>query len=358
MTSRERILATINHATPDHTPCGYHGMAACNDALMARYKIATYPELMDRLGYDMIDIRGVVDPEWIAPFPKTRELGGDEFQNHLGFRMRRMKTTFGEITEHSDSIWKNARDIADMADNDSFTFPKLEWFDFSAMSARLDAFKGRAIMASGASVFQHPTFLRGLDNYLCDLYDAPEIVEHISKRFTDFYLAYFDRMLTACEGKIDILRCADDFGTQQSLLINRDLLRRYFYPSLKKLIDLAHSHGAKFMFHSCGSIRPLIPDLIELGVDILDPLQPKANDMEIASLKAEFGGRICLHGSICTQETLPNGSAEDVRREVRSRLELFRGQSGFILAPSHIVQPDVPLENLLAMYDTAREFAA
>ncbi len=112
------------------------------------------------------------------------------------------------------------------------------------------------------------------------------------------------------------------------------------------------------MFHSCGSIRPLIPDLIELGVDILDPIQPKANDMDLGSLKAEFGGRICFHGSVCTQETLPNGTPDDVRREVLSRLELFSGQGGFILAPSHIVQPDVPLRNLLAFYETASEFAA
>jgi uroporphyrinogen decarboxylase len=356
MTSRERILSAINHAVPDRTPCDYHGMAACNNALFTHFNLAPgdYPALMDRLGYDMIDIRGVVDPVWHGPFPQIRELGGGEFQTWLGFRMRRMQTSFGEITEHSDSIWKNARDIAGMADGDTFTFPKVEWFDFSGMSARLDRFKGRAIMASGASVFQHPSFLRGLDNYLCDLYEAPEIVAHISRLYTDFYLAYFDRMLTACEGKIDILRCADDFGTQQALLINRDLLRRFFYPALKKLIDLAHSHGAKFMFHSCGSIRPIIGDLIELGVDILDPLQPRANDMDLASLKAEFGGRICFHGSVCTQETLPHGTPDDVRRDVRARLELYAGQGGFILAPAHIVQPDVPLENLLALYEETR----
>ncbi|MDR2675984.1 MAG: hypothetical protein LBC18_14245 [Opitutaceae bacterium] len=358
MTSRERILAAINHERPDGIPCDFHGMDACNKALFSRLAAPDYPSLMDRLGYDMIDIRGIVDPDWVAPFPKVRELGGGEFQDWLGFRKKRMQTAFGEITEHSDFVWKNAQTVADLADGGAFVFPKVEWFDFSTMPGRLDPFAGRAVMASGASVFQHPTLVRGLDNVLCDLYEAPELVGHLSKLYTDFYLAYFDRMLTACAGRIDILRCADDFGTQQALLIKPEFFRRFFRKPLKKLVDLAHSHGVKFMFHSCGSIRPLIRDLIEIGVDILDPIQPKAVDMNLADLKAEFGAKICFHGSVCTQSTLPDGTPEDVRREVFSRLELFKGEGGFILAPAHIVQPDVPVENIIALYDAARQFNA
>jgi uroporphyrinogen decarboxylase len=358
MTSRERILAAINHERPDKIPCDYHGMEACNRALFAHCQVADYPALMDKLGYDMIDIRGIVDPDWVAPFPKVRELGGGEFQDWLGFRKKRMQTAYGEITEHSDFVWKNAQTIDDLADSDAFTFPRLEWFDFGTMSARLDPFAGRAVMASGPSVFQHPTLVRGLDNVLCDLHESPGFVHYISKRYTDFYLAFHDRMLTACAGKIDILRCADDFGTQQALLIKPGFFREFFKPRLRQLVDLAHSHGVKFMFHSCGSIRPLIRDLIEIGVDILDPIQPMAVDMNLADLKAEFGAEICFHGSVCTQSTLPDGTPEDVRREVFSRLELFRGEGGFILAPAHIVQPDVPVGNIIALYDAAREFNA
>ena len=358
MTSRERVLAAINHECPDRTPCDFHGMAACNRALFAHYHVTDYPALMDRLGYDMIDIRGVVDPEWVAPFPKERELGNGEFQDWLGFRKKRMQTAYGEITEHSDFVWKDAQTVGDLADSDAFVFPKLEWFDFSTMAARLEQFADRAIMASGASVFQHPTLVRGLDNVLCDLYEAPEIVRHMSERYTGFYLEFFDRMLAACRGRIDILRCADDFGTQQALLMKSEFFREFFKHQIKRLVDLAHSHGAKFMFHSCGAIRPLIRDLIEIGVDILDPIQPMAAGMNLAELKAEFGADICFHGSVCTQSTLPGGTPEDVRREVFSRLELFEGQGGFILAPAHIIQPDVPLQNIIALYEAAREFNA
>ena len=356
MNSRERILAAINHERPDKIPCDFHGTAPCNQALFARFKCNTLPELMDRLGYDMVDIRGIVDPEWIAPFPQTRILDDGQIQNHLGFRHRRMQTAFGEVTEHSGYIWKDAQTIADLADNDTFTFPRVEFFDFSTMAARLDQFKGRAIMASGASVFQHSTLVRGLDAALCDLYESPEIIGHINKLYNDFYLAFFDRLFTACKGKIDILRCADDFGTKQSLLIRPEQFRQYYKAPLVKLIGLAHSHGVKFMFHSCGAIRPLIPELIEIGVDILDPVQPEAAGMNLAELKAEFGGKICFHGSISTQKTLPNGAPSDVRREVFERMSLFKGRGGFILAPAHMVQPDVPIENIIALYEAAREF--
>ena len=111
------------------------------------------------------------------------------------------------------------------------------------------------------------------------------------------------------------------------------------------------------MFHSCGAIRPLIGDLIEIDVDILDPVQPLAAGMDIAGLKKEFSGKICFHGSICTQQTLPKGAPDEVRREVLNRLELFKNQGGYILAPAHIVQPDAPLENIIALYQTARDFS-
>lgn len=156
-------------------------------------------------------------------------------------------------------------------------------------------------MASGASVFQHPTFLRGIQNLLMDMAIRPEMAHWLMDRFTDFYLAFFDRMLTEAKGRIDILRVADDLGTQRGLFFSPQLFRTFIKPRLKKLIDMTHSHGVKFLFHSCGAIRLLIEDLIEIGVDILDPLQAAADGMEPQALKDACGGDICLHGGICTQ---------------------------------------------------------
>jgi uroporphyrinogen decarboxylase len=170
-------------------------------------------------------------------------------------------------------------------------------------------------------------------------------------RFTDFYLDFFDRMLTAANGRIDILRTADDLGTQRGLFFSPEMFRTFIKPRLKKLVDMTHSHGVKFLFHSCGAIRPLIEDLIEIGVDILDPLQAAADGMEPQALKNAYGDRICLHGGICTQYLLPGGTPEEVRCEVRRRLDILGRGGGFILAPCHVLQADVPTENILAMSD-------
>ena len=131
------------------------------------------------------------------------------------------------------------------------------------------------------------------------------------------------------------------------------MFRTFFKPRLKKLVDMAHSHGVKFMFHSCGAVRPLIGNLIEIGVDILDPLQAAAEGMEPPGLKDTYGDRICLHGGICTQYLLPKGTPDEVRAEVRRRVEIFGAGGGYILAPCHVFQTDVPSENILAMIDAA-----
>jgi uroporphyrinogen decarboxylase len=234
-------------------------------------------------------------------------------------------------------------------------WPDAAWFDFADFAARLDAWRDFAVMASGASVFQHPTFLRGIDHLLVDMAIRPEIAHWLIDRFTDFYLVFFDRMLTAARGRIDILRAADDLGTQRSLFFSPEMFRTFIKPRLKKLIDMTHSHGVKFLFHSCGAIRPLIDDLIEIGVDILDPLQAAADGMEPQVLKDAYGGRICLHGGICTQYLLPNGTPDEVREEVRRRAAILGAGGGYILAPCHVLQTDVPTENIRAMSEAGLE---
>jgi uroporphyrinogen decarboxylase len=138
-------------------------------------------------------------------------------------------------------------------------------------------------------------------------------------------------------------------------LIGPDLFDRFVAPRLRRLVALAHGHGVAVMFHSCGAIVPLIDRLIDLGIDVLDPLQAAAKDMEPALLKQRFGARLCLHGGIDTQHLLPHGSPEDVRREVRRRSAILGAGGGYILAPCHVLQTDVPTANVLAMYETGWE---
>src|SRR5690606_2748051 len=136
------------------------------------------------------------------------------------------------------------------------------------------------VMATGASVWQHPSFLRSLEALSMDLLAEQEMAKFLLDKFTDFYVDYFDRMLDAAKGRIDILRIADDIGTQQGLMFSPQVFREMFAPRINRIIDMAHSHGVKVMFHSCGAIIPLIDDIIACGADILDPLQARAKGMD------------------------------------------------------------------------------
>jgi len=348
MNAKERVLTAVARQVPDRLPMDFQ----CNPWVLERLHrdlgTSTHRELLDRLRSDVVDLRGVVDPACCGPVPQRRELGGGVRENFWGWRQKVMQTATGPEDQFVEFVLAEATSIDDF---ERHRWPSPDWFDFSEFSARLDEWRDLAVMASGASVFQHPTFLRGLENLLIDMATRGEMAHWLIDRFTDFYLGFFDRMLTAAEGRIDILRTADDLGTQRGLLLSPDMFRTFIKPRLSKLIDMTHSHGVKFLFHSCGAIRPLIEDLIEIGIDILDPLQAAADGMEPQALKDACGDRICLHGGICTQHLLPRGTPDEIRREVRRRLRIMGSGGGYILAPCHVLQMDVPTENILAMSD-------
>jgi len=346
MDSRERVLPAINLAEPDRVPMDFLGNPGVMERLRRDLGTASHRDLLQRLRSDIVDLRGAVDPVYCGPVPFSRELGGGVRENFWGWHQQIVQTDSGPEDSFVDFVLAEAASIEEL---EAHRWPSPDWFDFSGFAARLDAWRDFAIMATGPSVFQHATFLRGMESLLVDMATAPEMAHWLMDRFTNYYLAYFDRLLTAAPGRVDILRVADDVATQRGLLCSRGMFREFVLPRLRKLVELAHSHGVKAMFHSCGAIRPVIEDIIGAGVDILDPLQAAAEGMAPEGLKADYGSRICLHGGICTQFLLPQGTVDEVRRDVRRRVEILGNGGGFILAPCHILQTDVPTANILAM---------
>ncbi|MCX5637996.1 MAG: uroporphyrinogen-III decarboxylase, partial [Planctomycetota bacterium] len=162
----------------------------------------------------------------------------------------------------------------------------------------------------------------------------------------------------AAGGRIDFFRIGDDFGTQNSLVMSPRMFRDIIKPALKAMADTAKKYGAYYYHHSCGAVRELIPDLIETGVDVLDPIQVQAAGMVPTELKAEFGQKICFSGGVDEQRLLPNGSPEDVRKGVFQLLEDMARGGGFFIGPTHNFQADIPTANILAMYDAARQWVA
>ncbi|HXV42231.1 MAG TPA: cobalamin-dependent protein, partial [Anaerolineae bacterium] len=158
------------------------------------------------------------------------------------------------------------------------------------------------------------------------------------------------RVLELAGDRLDMVYFYDDVATQNSLMISQEMWRNYVRPCHARLIEVAKSYGLKVMYHCDGAIYPLVPELIDLGIDLLNPVQADAKGMEPPRLKAEFGDRLSFHGGIDIIKTLPGGTVEDVRREVRERVQVLGRQGGYILASSHHIQSDTPLANVLAMY--------
>ena len=159
------------------------------------------------------------------------------------------------------------------------------------------------------------------------------------------------RVLRAAAGRIDIVLTGDDFGAQNGLLISADMWRRFIRPGFAEYVSLVKRHKAIAMHHTCGSVVDIIPDMIECQLDILQSIQPEANGMSLANLKKLFGENICFHGGVSIQRTMPYGSREEIRREVKSIADIARQDGGYIFCTSHNIQADTPLENIVTLMD-------
>lgn len=200
--------------------------------------------------------------------------------------------------------------------------------------------------------FQDACSAFGMELALINMISNPGMYRAVDDRITEFYLRANEIFFDYCGGKIDAVLIGNDFGSQRGLMLSADMIRQFVMPNAKRLVDQAHSFGAKVIYHSCGSIFDAIPALIEIGVDAIHPIQALAKDMQADKLKAAYGGQVSFCGGVDTQDLLVNGSPEDVRQSVRHLRELF--PTGLIVSPSHeAIQEDVSPENIVALFDEA-----
>ncbi len=204
------------------------------------------------------------------------------------------------------------------------------------------------IGAIGFSLYERAWILRGIEPILVDLVANPSFAEELLDAILEFDLVVTKRM---CQFPVDAFHFGDDWGQQKGLIMSPGLWRSMFKKRLRRLYDTVHAAGVPVSIHSCGDISEIIPDLIEIGVNVISPLQAEALDFEF--LKREYGKDLTFWGGVSTQKTLPSGSPDDVRAEIRARKEVLGKGGGYILAPSHELQGDIPLENMLAFIDEA-----
>jgi len=308
---------------------------------------ATREEVFDTLHIDAIVS---VAPDYTGP--PLASVGPDEQVDHWGIRSRRFSYATGSYWEQSFHPLAAARSLRDL---DEYPWPRADWFDFSPLREKTRMVRETRVVECGyMAPFYFHNLLRGLERSLVDPLDDPDFTHEIVRRICSFFYEYHLRAFESCDGTVDVAQVTDDYGGQAGPLISLATFREFYKPHMRRFIDLCHSFHVIVFHHDDGAIRPFLPDLVEMGIDVLNPVQHTCPGMEREGLKRDFGRRICFHGGIDNQGALPFGSEEDVRNEVRRSVDTLASDgTGYILAPCHNIQAVSPVENILAMYDEA-----
>lgn len=349
-TPRDRILAAIGRETLDRIPTDYWGTDEVTLAVCRHLGCANTFEMYDRLGVDGIAGAG---PRYIGPPLPTCGDGFFYTAQAWGMRFQAQEYAGGVYWEQSYYPLAEAKSIEDL---NNYAWPELDWFDYDVIVQQCARHPERAIEVGYSAIFYYHNMLRGLELSLMDPLLWPEFTHHLLQKISDFLYEYHARSFEATHGLAHLTQVTDDFGTQRDLLISPKVFHEFYKPHIQRAIDLAKSFGLLVFHHDDGAIRPLIPELVEMGIDVLNPVQWRCEGMDPSELKDTFGEQVCFHGGIDNQEIMPFGTTDDVRKEVADKLStLGRDGRGYILAPCHALQPNTPVANVVTLYESARE---
>jgi uroporphyrinogen decarboxylase len=388
LTPRERVAQALEHHEPDRVPVDFLATTEVWAKLMEHFEPEAAASPLDEyldpqreamlralevdcrlLSYDMFcqPPERVLHPgaqvDWWGSLNRStpnrmwRQRNADGTWNDIwGTHSERVETTFGAYEGFVDWPLSQAEKVEELQQH---PWPEPDWWDFTPLPdllRRLDEQGQYSIRFRIGSVFEIAWQLRGMQEFLMDLASQPELPLYIMDRLTDIYVENTRRVLELAGDRLDLLYFYDDVATQASLMISKNMWRDYVRPRHQRLVELIHSHGKKVMYHCDGSVWPLIPEFIELGIDVLNPIQPDAKGMDLAQIKAAYGERLCFHGGVDINQTLPRGTPEEVAAEVRERVQVLGAGGGYILCSSHHLQPDTPVANVLAMYGTGLRY--
>jgi uroporphyrinogen decarboxylase len=238
-----------------------------------------------------------------------------------------------------------------------YPWPTADLWDYEHIAQSARSCGQYWVWSHSRGIFEISWFLRGFDGFMLDLVDRPEFANALMDHVQSYLMNRTRSILDSCDGQIDMIEYNDDVGGQNGLLISPCMWRAFLKPRLAAIIQMCKDYGVRIRYHSCGGVQPIIRDLIKVGVDVLNPVQTHAVGMEPTALKRDFGAHLTFDGGVDTQRLLPMSSAAQVSGEVRRLIDTLGRGGGYILAPSHALQADVPLGNVLAMYETALGYA-
>ena len=379
MTSRERIRTSLNHKEPDRIPVDL------GSTIVTSICKGSYIELMDKLGFDIeeesIEMMDIVQQlpvldqrllDWanVDAVPLTTN-GPSDYE--LEIKEEGDYYTFvdewgAKLYRPKDGYYFDYREFP-IQESSLAALEKMDWPDpddpgrmkgVKEKAERLYNETDYAIVGSplfGGGIFEHPARVRGMEEFLMSTVSNKKFAEAIMEKFTQIYIKATENFLKEVGEYIDVFAYWDDVGMQNGPMIRPSFYREYVKPRQKRLFDVIRKHSdAKIFLHSCGASSQFIPDFIEIGVDILNPIQVSAKGMDTKKLKKEYGKDITFWGGgVDTQDVLPFGSKVDVREEVQKRIEDLAAGGGFVFAAVHNIQNMVPAENIIEMFETLKQ---
>jgi len=380
LSSRERLLRALDHQEPDRVP---YDLASTQ---VTGISIGAYNHLRRRLGLepasprvcDQIqqicvphdDVMGRLGVDTRGLFPLTshnwnvkKEDGGEywTYRDEWGLG-HRMPKKDGHWYSLYDSPLADATLTEDAVDRHPWPDPT-DRRRVEGLRARGETFRaeGKAVVIKGlcAGIFEVACRVRGMEKFMMDLVLNEAAAVHLMRKIAELKIAFWDMALDEVGDVVDVVAEADDYGTQEAMLIRPEMFRRLIKPLTVELVSAIRRdlRDGYVFFHSCGNVRELIPDFIEMGVDILNPVHITAAGMAPAALKRDFGKDIVFWGGgVDTQHVLPRGTPDEVRESVRRNLEALAPGGGYVFNTVHNIQPEVPAENIMAMWEALQEF--
>ena len=370
MTNRERVIEALEHRPPDRVPVDLASTVVTGITIIA------YQNLKKHLGIqaptvivDRYQQLASVDEEVLQRFdvdfrpvylgppdsPRTHDLDGNAYVDEWGVKRHKPKGSF-----YYDIVDPPLAGDITVSDVESYPWPDPHDPGYTrGLREKAEEIRqrGYAVMCNFPSGFMHKlTYLRGFEDSYIDMAANHDIFEAMMDRILEFSLIIGERMLDEVGDLADIVYTADDLATQTGPMMAMETYRKLVKPPHRKTIELIKSKtSAKVFYHCCGAARALIPEFIDIGVDILNPVQVSASGMDPVELKREFGKDLTLWGGIDAHRVMPYGTPDEVRAEVRRRIEEMGEGGGYVLGTVHNIQPDVPPENICAMYNAALE---
>jgi len=355
MNSLERVLYAIAHRQPDRVPIDLRFAPELQAALKKSLGMDE-DQLWNWIGQDVVTVR----PKFTKSASSSKYADPTIEIDQNGYYLDIYRVPFQKIpNDFQDSLeplnYPPLEACATVAELDRFPWPKVDDWDYSQIEDEIVKVGEKATWSRSRGCFQTAQLMRGVEKFLIDLSLDPNFACHIMDKIMEFVIEDARLTIEAGGNRFTFVEYNDDIATQRGLLISPSMWRKYVKPRMKAFCDMVHRHNVKVKYHSCGSVYAVIPDLIEIGVDILNPIQILAKDMDPFRLKQEFGKDLCFHGGVDIQQLLPFGSKQEVSGMVRKLIDEVGRDGGYILAGSHTIQNDAKIDNIVTMVETARQ---